>query len=98
MSTTANYEEIQKKGRCNWCREWLIMSEPVTQANLVDVGKKHPALFCSKCLADDFRRGQPKMCFNVITFDEYYIEDLPDKEGAAAPQQQTQETPQTEET
>lgn len=100
MSTsTINYEEIQQKARCNWCREWLIMSEPISEANLVETGKKWPALYCSRCLAIEFRKNSPKMGFNPVTYDEYYIEDLPDKEqeqaAAAAAPEQTEEAPQT---
>lgn len=95
MSNTANYEEIQQKARCNWCRQDLIYSEPISEANFIDVGKKYPALFCSRCLNDDFRKGQPKMVINLTTYDEYYIEDIPDKAEhevlAAAKLQSTQE-------
>ena len=64
------------------------MSEPLSEANFVKTSKKYPALYCSRCLADEFRVRQPKMCFNTTTYDEYYIEALPDVEEAAAGQQQ----------
>lgn len=98
MSTTTtsslNYEEIYQKARCNWCRNYLVdVSEPITEANLMDVGKKYPALFCSNCLREEFRTKQPKMCINLTTYDEYYIEDLPSKaEHEAMEQQKLQST------
>jgi hypothetical protein len=79
-----NYELIQQQGRCNWCRNPMVMSEPLTQANFVETGKKYPALYCSSCLAIEFRVKQPKTCINPDTLDEINIEDLPD-----ADQQQT---------
>lgn len=95
QTTSLNYEEIYKKGRCNWCRNFLIdVSEPITEANFMDVGKKYPALFCSNCLAIEFRTKQPKMCFNPQTYDEYYIEDLPSKQEHEAMEQQKQNATQ----
>jgi hypothetical protein len=79
-----NYELIQQQARCNWCRNVMVMSEPVTQANFVDTGKKYPALYCSSCLAIEFRVKQPKTCINPDTLDEINIEDLPADADAAA--------------
>lgn len=56
----------------------MVMSEPLSEANLVDTGKKYPALYCSACLAVPERVKQPKGCINLDTYDEYNIEDLPD--------------------
>jgi hypothetical protein len=73
-----NYELVQQQAYCNWCRNVMVMSEPITEANFIDTGKKYPALYCSSCLANDFRKSQPKTCINPDTLDEINIEDLPD--------------------
>lgn len=75
---TYNYELIQQQAHCNWCRNLMVMSEPISEANFVDTGKKYPALYCSNCLRVEFRVKQPKSCINPDTLDEYSIESLPD--------------------
>jgi hypothetical protein len=86
-----NYELIQQQAYCNWCRNPMIMSEPVTQANFVETGKKYPALYCSSCLAIEFRVKQPKTAINPDTLDEMNIEDLPDSNAAATSTNEKQE-------
>jgi|SRR5215510_931983 len=83
--TDLSYEEIQQQAFCNWCRNPMVMSEAITEANFVDVGKKwHPddtknatALYCSECLANDFRKQQPKAAINRTNLSELNVADLP---------------------
>ena len=72
-----NFDLIREQAYCNWCRNPMVMSEELTQANFVDTGKKYPALYCSRCLNDDFRKSQPKTAINPDTLDEMNLEDLP---------------------
>jgi len=68
----------------------MVMSEELTEANFVDTGKKYPALYCSSCLAVEFRKSQPKTAINPDTLDEILIEELPaDAAAAAAENQET---------
>ena len=76
--STINFEDLQQKTRCNWCLMDMIQSEPMSQANLVDVGKKYPALYCSRCLAMEERVKHPKSVINLQTLDSHNVEDLPD--------------------
>lgn len=95
---SVNYEAIQQQAQCNWCRNSMLHSEPIGAANFVDVGKKYPALFCSHCLADEFKVRQPKSCINPDTLEEYYyIEELPDNKDDAAEEESRTQTTSTKE-
>jgi hypothetical protein len=84
-----NFDLIREQAFCNWCRNPMVMSEEITEANFVDTGKKYPALYCSSCLAIEFRKSQPKTAINPDTLDEIILEDLPDaKEQKAQPQEE----------
>lgn len=98
MSTSRlDYEAIQQKTKCNWCRNLMVMSEPISQANFVDTGKKYPALYCSGCLSKPERVKQPKLCINPDTLDELVLEDLPDVSDNNKEQKATKEIVATEE-
>jgi serine protease inhibitor len=73
----------------------MVMSEPLSEKNFVDTGKKYPALYCSNCLADEFRVKQPKTAINPDTLDEYNIAEMPD-EAAVAVEKQTKEEKEDE--
>jgi hypothetical protein len=97
--STINYELIQQQARCNWCRNPMVMSEPLSEKNFVDTGKKYPALYCSNCLADEFRVKQPKVAINPDTLDEYNIAEMPDAAAeAVAVKEEEQEKEKEKET
>ena len=79
-----NYQQIQQTNQCNWCRNPLTMSEgELTEANFVDIGNpKYRAVYCSRCLADEFRKRQPKSAINIQTGDEVNVEDINISGGA----------------
>ena len=102
MSSTQeapDYQHIQAVTKCNWCRNEMIMSEPITDANFVATGKKAGggdlyALYCSDCLAKEDRVKQPKTGINKQTLAEFNLAELPSTTTAA---EQPQPQPQTEE-
>lgn len=76
-----DYSLLQQKTRCNWCRNPMVMSEPVTDANLVDCGyiwngTPVKSLYCSECLAKEERVKQPKLAMNLDTLEEVDIRIL----------------------
>jgi hypothetical protein len=82
---TTDLNKIQQQTYCNWCRNSMTMSEPITEANFVDVGKKWhdsdtenaKALYCSDCLKDPARVRQPKSVIDRVTLAEINVSDLP---------------------
>ena len=78
-------EQIQQQAKCNWCRNPMVISDIITESNFIDVGKKWhdndttnaQALYCSECLADEFRVRQPKSVIDRVTLDEANVSDLP---------------------
>ena len=88
-----DFQHIQAVTKCNWCRNEMIMSQPITDANFIATGKKAGgsdlyALYCSDCLAKEDRVKQPKTGINKQTLAEFNLADLPTE-----PQQQQQQQP-----
>ena len=105
MSTeqqSPDYQHIQSVTKCNWCRNEMIMSEPITDANFVATGKKAGggdlyALYCSDCLAKEDRVKQPKSGINKQTLAEFNLAELPSTTTAEQPQSQQAQTEQAAE-
>lgn len=75
--TTVPLTEIAEKARCNWCRNPLnVAGENVTEDSFIDTGKtfsdgsQATAIYCSQCLADPFRKSQPKAALDRKTLGE----------------------------
>ena len=84
------FEVIQQKTNCNWCRNLMIMSEPITDANFIQVkgkvmnnGQPAYALYCSSCLALEERVRDPKSAIDKETLQEFNLEGL--KDAASSP-------------
>ena len=91
-----DFQHIQAVTKCNWCRNEMVMSEPITDANFIATGKKAGgsdlyALYCSDCLAKEDRVKQPKTGINKQTLAEFNLADLP--EPSQPQTQQPEESP-----
>lgn len=92
MSESEDYAEIQNKTKCGWCRNPMVMSEPVTDANFVQTdytwhNRPLYALYCSSCLENEVRVKDPKVGIDKETLEEidvYLIAEVQDKDKAAA--------------
>jgi hypothetical protein len=80
-----DFEVMQQKTRCNWCRNLMIMSEPITDANFIlvegkvlNTGENAYALYCSDCLGKQDRVKHPKAAIDKDTLQEFEIDWLED--------------------
>mgnify|MGYP003440769803 CR=1 FL=1 len=80
-----SFELIQQKTKCNYCRNLMIMSEPISDANFIEVkgkvmnnGDQAYALYCSGCLAFEERTKDPRMAIDKETLQEFNVESLKD--------------------
>ena len=81
-----DFELVQQQTKCNYCRNPMIMSEPISDANFIEIkgkylnnGEKATALYCSGCLAVEQRTQQPNLAINKETLEEFNIEQLYDE-------------------
>jgi hypothetical protein len=85
-----DFQHIQAVTKCNWCRNDMIMSEPISDANFIATGRKAGgadlyALYCSDCLAKEDRVKQPKTGLNKQTLAEFNLADLPQEQQSPQP-------------